>query len=842
MILDLNGKWKVTHVPYRSDLTEILQSSFVPEGWISANIPEDIHATLRKAGDIRGNTYHKRENEDNWIEERDWVYYKEFYMPICDISKTLELVFEGLDTYCEIYLNGYKIGEHNNMHLPLHLDVATKIKFGCRNVLIIRFYSPSLFVQKYDPCGIFSITTSDRIFARKAQMNYSWDFCARCVTIGVWKPVFLHSGKEAEIDSYYLYTNSAEEETAVLGLEVKTALSNTKDYSLTVILSREGNIAYSYTGTIEEFSDMKITVLKPELWWPRPYGSPNLYDFKLELRKHGVLLDQKAQKIGIRTLQVLQEEQEDGRSFQFVVNGRKLFIRGANWVPLNTIYTDITDKDYEELIHYAVKGNLSMLRIWGGGIYESHKLFQLCDETGILIWNDFMFACGIYPQDGGFLDNVAAEAEYVLKTYRNYTCLAIWAGDNENGQAYIWANRSYEFQNDKISNQVLKNACARLDPQRFYLTTSPGSPNSEIKGGDNPESPYQGDLHLYIMSADPGINAYRDYGKDYYKRVLGYKPRFMSEFGFISLPEKDSYYRFNVRKEPLRAPEEIVKFLPFVRGYLERDDIESVIYYSQLFNSLALKYWIEYFRSLKGTCSGTLYWKFNDPLANCPDAWMYPSHMCCVDMYHKTKMTYYYTRRAYEDTIVAFIETDHGLAIIGCTEELKEIKGQLKITRRTFDGKTLNCQKLRCCLSADSSSQLCLVDVAVARPLDRYKEYLKVEFQVGKKIYENRYFFADLCELNQLRFPSCKLEVLTVVKKGLHIFLAVHAASYARSVRINLLDIQADYSDNYFDLDAGETKEIQIDLRNSYGIEDTVLYLEGENFERVVLPIASFTE
>lgn len=211
-----------------------------------------------------------------------------------------------------------------------------------------------------------------------------------------------------------------------------------------------------------------------------------------------------------------------------------------------------------------------MLRIWGGGIYESPRFFELCDEKGILVWNDFMFACGIYPRDEEFLENVALEAEAVIKKYRNYTSLALWAGDNENGQAYGWAGRPYEFAEDPISCRILKKACETFDPNRFYLTTSPGSPCGDLKGGDNPESPYQGDSHLYIMSADPGIRSGRDYGRNYYKRILSYRPRFMSEFGFICFPEKDTFYRYNFRRLPLSRENELTEFLPFTREFMEK--------------------------------------------------------------------------------------------------------------------------------------------------------------------------------------------------------------------------------------------------------------------------------
>jgi beta-mannosidase len=842
MSYSLDGMWKVTHFPYNADISMVLEPDFVPEGWLNARIPEDIHATLRRAGAIRGNTYNKREEEDQWIEQKDWVYHKTFYAPDSLRAQRVTLCFEGLDTFCDVYLNAEMLGSHQNMHTPCEFDIGGRLRYGACNWLVVRFFSPVEFVKTLDDRGIFSITTSDRILARKAQMNYSWDFCARCVTTGIWKPVSIRRHTAPEIDSYYLRTLSLAEGSAALGLTVELCAPGCEpfeDCRVSVSLSSEGETAFCWEGTPEEARSLTFSVENPRLWWPRPYGQPHLYDFVLSLSREGQLLDQRRQRFGIRTIEVIQEAQADGKSFQFAVNAKRLFIRGANWVPINTVYTDITRRDYEVLIHAAVKGNLSMLRIWGGGIYEPPAFFELCDENGILVWSDFMLSCGIYPQNQAFLDEMAREAEYVLKTYRNSTCLAIWAGDNENGQAYGWAGRPYEFENDRISNEVLKQACRRLDPHRYYLPTSPASPDPSLRGGDNPSSPYQGDLHLYIMSADPGVNANRDYGKDYYKRVLGFKPRFMSEFGFISLPEKDSYYRFNHRREPLRNPQELIKFLPFTKAFLDRGDIDKVIYFSQVFNASALKYWIEYFRSLKGICSGSLYWKFNDPLADCPDAWMYPSHMCAIDMYLSPKMTYYYTRRAYEDVLVALTETADGWNVHVCNETDAPIAGRLRISHRSFAGDELTGLSMPASAAADAATLVCALPADRFTARNRFGEYILVTLDTGDQLYENRYFFADLCEINRLQLPQARLRIADARLSGAQLKLWLRTEGYARNVRINLMDVRADYSDNYFDMDAGAERCISIDLWEAGALRDRVVYIEGENVERLVLPLAS---
>lgn len=841
MRLSLNGNWRVTHFPYAAELTQPLEESFVPEGWLNAEVPEEIHATLRRAGVLRGNTYGKTKDEERWVEEKDWVYHKEFFVPEELRARRVVLDFQGLDTFCELYLNGEKLGFSQNMHLPFCAEVGERLRYGDRNVLLLRFYSPVKFVEDKDDSSIFSITKSDRIFARKAQMNYGWDFCGRCVTTGIWKEVSLRGQEEGEISSYYLRTKKLEDEEALLALNVETVLPEEGvGYTLRACLEDEGEQVLFWEGLPEQaacLASAELRLSRPRLWWPAPYGEPHLYDFTLSLYRDGDCVQTVTQKFGVRTVEVLQEEQADGKSFQFAVNGKKLFLRGANWVPVNTVTTDIRDSDYEELLDYAAEGNLSMLRIWGGGIYESPRFFELCDEKGILVWSDFMLACGIYPQDEDFLFNVRAEGEHVVRTYRNYTCLAIWAGDNENGQAYGWAGRPYEFQEDKIANVVLREVCEALDPDRFYLATSPCSPFVDCKGGDNPNSPYQGDSHIYIMSADPGIRADRDYGKNHYKRILGFHPRFVSEFGFISFPEKDSFYRFNVLREQNRHPEELREFFPAAADCLERGETDRAVYLSQVFQSMALKYWIEYFRTLKGTCAGTLYWKFNDPLADCPEG-IFPSHMCMVDMYGQTKMAYYYTRRAYDNILLCFVETAQGWEVTACSEEEEAFSGRLLLTHRSFSGEILGKKETECTVRGDSATVLCRIAKEEFPVGNLYREYVKAELVSEEGSWENRFFFAPLHECHWLCLEEAGVTVTQTRREGEAFTVRLRAERFARNVRLHILDCRARYSDNYFDLDAGQERELIVTVRPGQDWRSAALYVEGENVKRQVLPLA----
>ncbi len=857
MKLTLNGAWKVTHIPFGAQMEEILSKDFVPEGWLTAQLPEDIHTTLRRNGILRGHTYHKEPEEERWVEECDWIYHRAFLVPADFDGNCVELVCEGLDTFCSIYLNGVQVGQGENMHRRYVFPVKDVLKPGRRNVLVIRIASPIKAVEGMDTKGIFSITTSDRILARKAQMNYSWDFCGRTVTAGVWKDIGLECRSEARIGNWQLCTRETKGATLQLSVPVDWSACQAADrdsYSVGVqIKSPEGAMVWQQTYPAQQAEHLTLQVENPRLWWPRPYGEQPLYELELTLEKDGQQLDRCRHQFGIRTLEVLRENQPDGESFQFAVNGRRLFIRGANWVPIKTVYTDITDRDYERYLEDAARGNISMLRIWGGGIYESTKMFEECDRLGILIWSDFMLACGIYPQKDAFLENVRQEARDAVLKYRNYTCLAIWSGDNENGQAYGWAGRLYEFEKDRIGNQVIRSVCQELDPERYYIPTSPCSPSPEKRGGDDSSSPHQGDQHIYIMSANPGVQSNRDYGREYYKRITGFRPRFMSEFGFVGLPEKDSFYRFNFRREKLRHPEEMVKFLPSCEKYLTNGDFEEAIYYSQLFHAQALKYWIEYFRSLKGTCNGTLYWKFNDPLADQPVDYIFPSHMCSVDMYGNFKMSYFVTRRAYADFLVEAVEQEEGLAFYAVNETPEEKQGIFTWQRLDFEGRVYGQNSQPCVVAADSA--VCLGQVSFeeiwgkAETADRKKQYarqyLRLTFAGEGSDSCNRYFFLDLDENDRMELPNAELCVKKAVRSENKIRLTLKAGKFARTVRLFMPDVRVYYSDNYFDLDAGAEYEIEIELdekeKSAFEGSEIVL-IEAENNKKQGIPLDEMEE
>lgn len=842
------GGWRVNHYPFGTDCGFLDDDNFVPEGFLKTEAPELAHGILRRYGIIKAPIFGKDLETERWIEECDWVYYTELYAEEND--EPAFLCFDGLDTFCDIFLNGEKLAFCRNMHLAYRFDVTKKLRRGAKNKLYLHFYSPVRMVENEDRSGVFSINAIERVFARKAQMNYGWDFCGRSVSTGIWKDVYLEYLSYSTIESFYLHTKelSAGNTSAVLSLtaNVTAPVKNAGTYSDISVSCRifDGECQI-HECVLQPGVETEITLQSPRLWWPRPYGAQPLYHMTLTLCEGGAAVHTVEHSFGIRTVKIIEESQPDGISFTFEVNGKRLFIRGANWVPIDSIYTSIKREAYSRLLGYAAAGNITMLRVWGGGIYEDELFFKLCDEYGIMVMQDFMFACGIYPQNEDFFALARQEAEQVIKKYRNYTSLAVWSGDNEDDEAYTWAGRQREFVSDKLNKRVLRECRDLLDPARHFMDSSPTSPHAEALGADDPNSPLQGDMHVYMCGLNPEL-------PDYYKNIKKYRPRFMSEFGFVSLPEKETYYRFNFHRKlfPVKNAEKVIR-IP-VDGLIERyfsshnesaSDIQNgLIYFFQLYNSLALSYWIEYFRSLKWTCSGSLYWKFNDPVAdnNDNDA-MFPSLMSTVDFYLRPKMSYYFTRRAYEDAIIYIGEVNGGLEIGFANETDEEYAGDLELFYRDFAGRTIWSCRQPCVIKKDAAGVLIALeqeqlDKLIAKG-DAAKGFLKAVFTHPSlpKPLESIHYFVDIKDILSLELEKAELTAAAERLSSTELCLRLQTGRFVPCLRVGVLDGEVKYSDNYFPIDAGQVKELLLTFEHDF-LQSTV-FIEAYNLPRQVLDI-----
>lgn len=806
-VTGLEGNYKLKIYDYHSfSIDEIMSPAFYPDDWMDTRVPEDVRTVLKRYGYIDGYYYGKDLDKERWIEEKDWVYYRSFYIDKDLENKENTLCFEGIDTIARIWLNGICLGLCRNMYLEYAFDVTDLLRYGEENCLVIQVISPLGYTAEMSREGIYPEDDTTRMLLRKSQMNWGWDFCGHCLTTGIWKPVLLKSRDHAVLHETQLVTETLEEDRAQMSLRCRVLDygEGEQEYTVLVEIGAGGETVFARELSRKEAEAFSFSLGSPRLWWPRPYGEPFLYDVRISLKGQEGVLDEKCFRFGIRTVELIQEKDEGGRSFVFCVNGKKLFIRGANWVPLNSVYGEIREEEYDYYIGRVVDSNLSMLRIWGGGIYESEHFLDLCDENGIMIFQDMMLACGIFPQDAGFLQEVYEETGVIVRKNANRTCILIWSADNELDEAYRWYDMLEQFPENKVNRVAVRKGVEENDSSRPFLVSSPCSPFAQEEGGEDPNSDKQGDMHLYLTR----FLKNDDY---YYKKIRELKPRFMSEYGFSSLPWESSYYRFNFRREPVdlvRNP--WLAQLDWLREVGEKGDVSEIIYYSQFTHAQGLKYWIESLRSLKWHCGGSLYWKFNDPVAPNRENMLFPSLMSCIDFFRLPKLAYYYARRAYEDKILAFREDMEGnLAVYGCNETDDAPEGSLCVSLKTYGGETVWSDTVTCVLEKDNASLLYSVPAERLAAVQGNSCYLHASFTAGKEYLSNLFHLTEVGEWNQVQMPPAVLKA-EWKEKGDGIFeITVSTDSFAQDVTIEILDEDVYYSDNSFCLESGESKTIQ---------------------------------
>ncbi len=814
-ITALNGNYKLKFYDHGTFcIEEVMDAGFYPDSWMDTRVPEDVRTALKRYGYIDGYYYGKDLDKERWIEEKDWVYYRSFYIDKRLSEKENRLCFEGIDTVAKIWLNGILLGMCKNMYLEHSFDVTGLLNYGGENRLVIQVISPVGFTEGTVREGIYPQEDTTRMLLRKSQMNWGWDFCGHCLTTGIWKPVTLKSRDCAALGRISLTTEKLEGRQAQLCLacSVEEYGERQTDGKIRIEMTGEEGIAFQDEVPVEEAGKFRFLMEEARLWWPRPYGEPFLYQVRICLCQDGVILDEKQFRFGIRTVELLQEKEEGGRSFLFSVNGKKLFIRGANWVPLNCVYGEIREEEYDYYIERIIDSNISMLRIWGGGIYESEHFLDLCDEKGIMIFQDMMLACGIFPQDEAFLQEVYEETAEIVKKEINRTCIVIWSADNELDEAYRWYDMLDHFKENRVNRIAVQNGVTQNDTSRPFLVSSPCSPFEEEEGGDDPNSDKQGDMHLYLTR-------FRKGDEYYYKKILELKPRFMSEYGFSSLPWESSYYRFNYRREALDlARNPWLGQLEWLHEVEKKGDVSEIIYYSQFTHAQGLKYWIEYLRSLKWHCGGSLYWKFNDPVAPNREDMLFPSLMSCIDFFRLPKIAYYYARRAYEDIILAFREDLEGnLYVYGCNETERSPRGDLTVAMKTYGGETVWRESTACEIHSDSAVCLYTIPAEKLAAAPQHRCYIQAEFFSEEGNYRNLFHLTEIGEWDQVKMEKAVLTaaVRTIGKNLLEI--QISADSFAQDVTIDILDADVYFSENSFCMQKGEQAVIKAKLKGYTG-------------------------
>jgi beta-mannosidase len=794
--------------------------------WLPATVPGTIHTDLLANDLIPDPFWRDRELVLQWIGEEDWVYRTTFQASAQLLEKErVDLLFHGLDTFADVRLNDRTILETNNMFRSWIVDVKGDLRPG-ENSLEILFSSPlqpaleARAALPYElPAGNDRGDPPSRVFVRKAAYHYGWDWGPRFVTSGIWRPVELLAWSGARIADLHLSTDSISDDSALLTADVEIQVSMAEaerraaaggvPATLTVS-STEGAFEPALHEAVLEPGlnrfQLPIQLPDPQLWWPNGLGEPHLYEAHAIL-KVGRRTDTLTTRFGLRTLELVTEPDSIGESFFFRVNGVPVFMKGANVIPLDHFSPRVTQEDYQELFLDAVGANMNMLRVWGGGIYEEDVFYDLADEHGILLWQDFMFANGMYPGDSLFLANVRAEATHQVRRLRGHPSLALWCGNNEMDEAWKnwgWA-RNYDTPEDSaavwnayeaIFHELLPEVVAAEDPDRRYWPSSPSL------GWGDPESLNRGDSHYWGVW----------HGQEPFKVFAEKLPRFSSEFGFQAFPPMETVTAFTEASDrALSDPAFLVHQKhpignELITSYMERDyptpaAFEDFVYVSQLLQARGMRTAFEAHRRAKPRTMGTLYWQLND-------TWPVVS-WSSRDYFGRWKALHFAAREAFAPILLSPVLHGDSLEFWGVSDLTRPVEGTLYLELLDFDGAVIWQASVPTVLPANQSQLLwegsasSLLEDEDSRRVVLVGKFVEAGNQAPGQ--SSLLYLHPPKELG-LRVPTIRIEV-TPEEGG--VILTLETDVLAKDVYLSLDDTR--FSDNFFDLLPGRPRTVRLE-------------------------------
>jgi len=778
-IFDLTGQWSL-----RAKNNSIS---------IPARVPGDNVSALLATHRIPDPYWADNELQVQWIGRQDWIYERSFRVtPAFLTEQSVFLNCDGLDTIATIFINDRRVTNSENMFTRLRVEVKKYLRAG-QNTLRIEFASPeraALAEAQQLPYPVpfidNPVQSPRRNLIRKVQCHSGWDWGICLMVSGINGAIYLGATSLGRIE--YVTTTQRHQRgrvTVEVYVEVSSPTGGKSNLEVTLGKERISKPVTLSAGT--NVVRTRVTIRNPKLWWPNGYGVQPLYD--LTVRVAG---DEIRKRIGLRNLEVLNIEDKRGLSLTFRVNGVEIFCKGANWIPADAIPQRQTRAVIDDLLTSAQQAHMNMIRVWGGGQYESDDFYELCDEKGLLVWQDFMFACAMYPATPKFLENVRQEVCHQIKRLQNHACLALWCGNNENLGALKWHEESrnnrdrYLVDYDRLNEGVIGKAVDECDPTRQFWPSSPcGGRNdySDCWHADN-----RGDMHYWeVWHGGKSFESYYDV-----------RPRFCSEFGFQSFPSLETIHRYAPANQlNVTAPimewhqrsgtgnSRIIEM--FSRYFRMPDGFANFVYLSQVQQAIAIKTAVEYWRSLRPNCMGTLFWQLNDNWPVC--SWASINHG------GKWKLLHYAAKRFYAPVLVsAFQRKDGTLEVRITNDQLTPVRGTVVAEIRNLAGKLIRRYRLPARVAAGSAKLVKKWQVADIAP-----QPAKVFLQLSFNGVTNTHFFTDYkrCELAQ---PCIRIQI----RKDYRVTLRTDKPAFF--VALNATGIRGEFDDNCVTLLPGQAR------------------------------------
>lgn len=800
--------------------------------WSDAKVPGTVHQDLLNHNRIPNPFYGMNEEAVQWVENEDWMYRTSFVVDEQQLGRDAAVLeMDGLDTYADVFLNGALILRSDNMFVGHKVQVKPVLRKGV-NRLLVRFRSPVKEVLPQLQTNGFDYSASNdhspwrtSVYTRKAPYSYGWDWGIRLATCGIWRPVRLVFSDVARIEDYYVCQDAVTQAKA--DVDNRLEINNVTSSTVSALLKVDYHYSDSDTKEIKKQIELRpgantvslpVSIERPHLWMPNGWGEPSLYKFTASLSVDGVEIAKQERNVGLRTVRVVMDDDEHGKSFYFVVNGKPMFAKGANFIPDDALLPNVTQERYKRIFEDVKAANMNMLRVWGGGIYEDDEFYDEADRNGILIWQDFIFACSSYPHDPLFVGRVKSEAEYNIKRLRGHASLAMWCGNNEiyeamrywgwqrkySAEAFAEMERGY----DVLFRELLPKMVERLDNGRFYMHSSPYEAN-----WGRPNSWKTGDSHNW--GTWHGRKPFESFDTDV--------PRFMSEYGFQAFPEMKTIRTFAEEKDfELESPvmnahqkadigNALIKQTMGLY-YKVPEKFEDLVYVGLVLQGQGMRHGIEAHRRNRPYCMGSLFWQLND-------SWPVVS-WSGIDYYGNWKALMYQSKWAFAPILINAIKEGDDLCVYLVSDELQDHDGvRLDVELMDFDGKAHGKWTQSGMLAANSSV------LFMKKRADELQGKLSAATSLlhftlkdknGVTLADDVFYFAYP---KDQKLPEANIET-SVRRRGDAIEMTLKTDKLARDIFVEVPVQGVRFTDNFFDLLPGQRKKITITSPEGHSLND----------------------
>jgi beta-mannosidase len=800
-------RWSIIDCSHRWGDEKALEASaatWSPAGWLPATVPGLVAQDLLRAGRIPDPFYGDNVQHARWIEERDWLYRTVIRISADEAARPSRLVCESLDTFVTLYLNGERIASHENQFRRLFVDLTGKLKVG-DNVLVLSFEASwPATVRRAGPKLAYWNDPWERLYVRKSQMSYGWDWAARTPTVGICDPIRIEFADGVWASDLWVRGKPAADGSGTISVQLDVVSAGCSG-ELTAELTIDGAVVAAKPVGMQAGQATTIAfehrLAKAKLWWPKELGEPHLHRVGLRLKRGASVVHEAQARCGIRDIALVLKDpaSPNGNVFYFTVNGVRLWAKGDNWLPIDFLHTRVTEQQYRDYLGLLMAGGVNCIRVWGGGIVEHAPFYDLCDELGLVIWHDFGYACGIYPRHDAFMREAALETEDIVKRLRSHPSIALWCGNNENEALAMAVKAPPEDRFHPLYYDVIAKVVTRCDPDRPYHPGSPASPS----GKTHPDSMDEGDRHNWDVW----------FG---WKRTdwIGDQARFNSEFGAQAFPQLETLQSFmhpdglwtqGAVSHPdgpspgylfARHGAQLDKLVNRAADFGTTHSINALIATTQTFQADTIGRYVRHYKRLLPVSGGVVLWNYT---ATWPSiCW------AAVDWYRRPKHAYYECKRCFRPAIVGIEPVDaeqRAFAAYVSHDRPGTISGEVVLELREIaSGKVIAREATHVALADIAAREA--VRIAVPAVCDRRRHAFVARFRHGE--VEER-DFRYLVPIAQVEGTGGKL---TVERRDDSV--RIRCEGWRMRVGVEAFESPAIWDDNYFDMMPGDERILRI--------------------------------